>query len=152
MTAPILPLRLRVFVGLLGVLLSVSGCAFGEFRPGDPFDRELSLDDAQHRYTVLVRFSEFKKARSFIAKDDRDAFTQRMKSLEDARFTDYESESVELDDDKQKATVRVTYTIYTPSRPYEVEVTEVQEWSRDGLTNDWQLVSTFEGLTEIVAN
>ena len=34
----------------------------------------------------------------------------------------------------------------------EVEVTEVQEWSRDGVTNDWHLVSTFEGLAEIAAN
>ena len=152
MTAPNLLLRLLVCGGLCGMLLSASGCAFGEFRPGDPFDRQISLDDAQHRYTVLVRFSEFKKARRFVAQDDRNAFAKRMKSLEEARFTDYESDSVELDHEKQKATVRVTYTIYTPSRPYEVEVTEIQEWSRDGLTNDWQLVSTFEGLTEIVAN
>ena len=75
-----------------------------------------------------------------------------MKALDDARFTDYESESVELDAEKEKATVRVTYTIYTSALPYEVEVAEVQEWTRDGIGNNWRVVSTFEGLQQIVAN
>ena len=59
---------------------------------------------------------------------------------------------VELDAEKEKATVRVTYTIYTPSLPYEVEVAEIQEWSRDGLGNGWRVVSTFEGLQQIAVN
>ena len=75
-----------------------------------------------------------------------------MKRLEDARFTDYESETVELDDEKEKATVRVTYTAYTAAMPYEVEISEVQEWSRDGLKNKWLVVSTFENLETIAAN
>lgn len=132
--------------------LVATGCAFGEFRPGDPFDRQLTLDHAQHRYTVLVRFSEFQKARRFVAEDDRDAFMVRMKSLEDARFTGYESETVELDDEKATATVRVTYTVYTPAMPYEIEVDEIQEWRRDGLSNDWRVVSRFDGLEQLAAN
>jgi hypothetical protein len=145
-------IRSALIVLLGAVMLSTVGCAFGEFRPGDPFDRQLTLDQAQHRYTTLVRFSEFQKARSFIAEDGRDAFTKRMKRLEDARFTDYESETVELDDEKEKATVRVTYTAYTAAMPYEVEISEVQEWSRDGIKNKWLVVSTFENLEKIAAN
>lgn len=144
--------RSIVLASLLVLVLGSFGCAFGEFRPGDPFDRQLTLDQAQHRYTVLVRFSDFQRARSFVAEDERDAFMQRMKGLEDARFTDFEAASVELDDKKQKATVRVTYTVYTPSSPYEVEVDEIQEWSRDGLSNDWRVRSTFEGLQELAVN
>ena len=72
------------------ITLASLGCAFGEFRPGDPFDRQYTLDEAQHRYTTLVRFSVFDRARAFVAKDDRDAFMERMKALDDARFTDYE--------------------------------------------------------------
>lgn len=147
-----LPARALALIGLIALVLASTGCAFGEFRPTDPFDRQLSLDQAQHRYTVLVRFSDFNRARDFVAEDHREAFAQRMKALDDARFTDYESESVELDDEKEKATVRVTYTIYTPALPYEVEVAEIQEWTRDGIGNNWRVVSTFEGLQQIVAN
>lgn len=143
--------RLGLLLASLFVLSSV-GCAFGEFRPGDPFDRQLTLDQAQHRYTTLVRFSHFQKARAFVEDDERDAFMRRMKRLQDARFTDFDSETVELDADKQRAVVRVTYTIYTPSMPYEVEVEEIQEWSRNGLTNDWRVSSTFVDLAKIAAN
>ena len=134
------------------LVASTVGCAFGEFRPSDPFDRQLTLDEAQHRYTTLVRFSEFHKARSFVTEDEREAFIKRMKGLEDARFTDYESESVELDEENKSAVVRVTYTIYTPSMPYEVEVEEIQAWSRDGLTNKWRVSSTFVDLAKVAVN
>ena len=144
--------RRAVFVAAGLLVLSSLGCAFGEFRPGDPFDRQLTLDRAQHRYTVLVRFSEFKKARSFVDEEHRDAFLRRMKALEDARFTGYESESVELDDEKQNATVVVTYTIYTPAMPYEIEVAETQQWNRDGITNNWRVISSFDGLDQLAAN
>ena len=138
-------------VVLVALVLATSGCAFGEFRLTDPFDRQWTLDQAQHRYTVLVRFSSFTKARRFVADDHRDAFREQMRSLGEARFTDYESESVEMDDERETATVRVTYSVYTPSLPYEVDVTEIQVWSRDGIGNDWRVVSTFEGLEQILA-
>ncbi|MEM9176938.1 MAG: hypothetical protein AAGC67_17090 [Myxococcota bacterium] len=147
-----LPARALALFGLALLMLSTSGCAFGEFRPTDPFDRQWTLDQAQHRYTVLVRFSDFERASAFVDAGHREDFTKRMRALEDARFTDYESETVELDDGKEKATVRVTYSIYTPALPYEIEVAEVQEWSRSGITNNWRVVSTFEGLQQIVAN
>jgi len=142
----------RAALWLLALFALSLGCAAGEFRPSDPFDRQFTLTESQHRYTVYVRWSDFQRAKSFVAKDDRDAYLERMKVLEDARFTDYDSEAVELDDKKEKATLRVTYTLYTPSLPYEVEVTELQEWSRDGLTNNWQVRSTFEGLPRLAAN
>ena len=153
-SSPLSAARLRT-LGLLTLLILISttlGCAFGEIRLGDPFDRQLTFDESQRRYTVLVRFSEFQKAKDFVAEDHRADFLATMKSLEDARFTDFESESVELDDEKQSATVQVTYTIYTPSLPYEVEVGEQQVWSRDGISNHWKVVSTFEGLSQFASN
>ncbi|MAG34189.1 MAG: hypothetical protein CL908_25195 [Deltaproteobacteria bacterium] len=137
---------------VLAVASCTFGCASGEIRLGDPFDRKLTLSEAQHRYTVLVRWSQFQKAKSFVAKDDRSAYLMQMKALEDARFTDYESEPIELDEKKEKATIHVTYTLYTPSVPYEVEVTEIQEWTRDGLGNNWHVHSTFDGLPQLAAN
>ena len=128
------------------------GCADGEFRFGDPFDRQLTFSESQHQYTTFVRWNEYQKARAFVGKDDRDAYMMQMKALKQARFTDYEAEPVELDAAKQSATVRVTYTLYTPSIPYEFEITELQEWSREGITNDWRVYSVFENLEQMASN
>ena len=133
-------------------ILSSLGCAFGEFRPNDPFDREYTLDEAQHRYTTLVRFSDFERAQDFVHEEERAIFMDNMRGLEEARFTDFESDVPELDLEMAESTVRVTYTIYTPSMPFEVEVEEIQVWSRDGMSNDWRVSSTFEGLQNLVMN
>ena len=139
---------------VLGALLALNalGCAFGEIRPSDPFDRELTLDRMQHQYTTMVRFSEFDKAQQYVHDDHKEAFMDRMKALEDARFTDFDSEDPEPSDDLRSATVRVTYKVYTPYMPYEVEVEETQVWSREGMGNSWRVWSTFEGLSQIAAN
>ena len=84
-----------------GILLAAAfglalGCANGEFRLKDPFDRNLTFGESQHRYTVLVRWTEFQKAKAFVVEEDRDKFLANMKALKDARFTDYESEEVEV--------------------------------------------------------
>lgn len=135
-----------------GLALSSLGCAFGEFRFGDPFDRKYTLEEAQHRYTTLVRFGDFERAGEFVNSEERHSFMKSMKALDDARFTDYDSETVELDREKSMATIVVTYTIYTPAMPYEVSVAETQVWSRDGLSNDWRVHSTFEGLQKLAVN
>ena len=145
-------LRCLVTLALTGALGLSLGCANGEFRPKDPFDRGLTFNEAQHRYTVLVRWSEFQKAKAFVAEDQREKFLADMKALKQARFTDYESEDVDLDEELQKATVHVTYTLYLPSTPYELEITETQEWSRSGMGNTWRVQSTFEGAPKMAAN
>jgi hypothetical protein len=145
-------LRPLLVILAMTVLVSALGCANGEFRFGDPFDRQLTLSEAQHRYTVLVRWSQFQKARSFVAAEDRDAFMAQMKQLRDARITEYESEPVELDAKKQKATISVTYTLYTTALPYEIKITEEQEWTRSGITNNWNVTSTFDGLRQLAFN
>jgi hypothetical protein len=154
MTIPFksVPLRVLRTLLLLVFVAGAFGCADGEFRFGDPFDREVTLSESQHRYTVLIRWNEFQKARSFVHNDDIGEFLAQTKTLKNARFTDYESEPVELDDEKETATIRVTYTLYTPSVPYELQIAEIQEWHRDGLSNDWRVRSTFEGLQQIASN
>ncbi len=145
-------MRSLVLTLATALVLGSLGCAFGEIRLGDPFDRAYTLEQAQHRYTTLVRFSDFARARNFVAEEERVEFMRRMKSLDDARFTEYESDAVELDAKKEIATILVTYTIYTPSRPYAIEVAETQVWKRDGLSNDWRVHSSFEGLQKLAAN
>jgi hypothetical protein len=154
MTIILNPVSARTIFAVLIVALMSShlGCADGEFRFGDPFDRQITLSEAQHRYTVFVRWTEFQKARAFVAEADRDAYMAQMKMLEVARFTDYESEPVELDAKKEMATIRVTYTLYTPFIPYEIEIAEIQEWTREGIANTWRVHSVFEGLNQLASN
>ena len=142
----------RLGLVLLALVVSLSGCAFGEFRFGDPLDRKFTLEQAQHRYTVLVRWSKFKEAKQFVAKDDRDAFMANMKRLDNARFTEFDSETVELDKGKDQATLQVTYTLYLPSTPYEMEIVETQEWTRDGVSNEWRVVSSFDEQPRMASN
>ncbi len=145
-------LRRSLLVALaLGVMVSF-GCANGEIRLGDPFDREFSLEEAQHRYSVLIRWSRFQQAKEFVAPENRPAFLQSMKALKHARFIDFESEALELDNEKQTATIEVVYTLYTPSVPYEVELTETQNWSRDDYSNNWTVDSKFDSLNDIASN
>lgn len=138
-----------LFVALTTVGL---GCANGEFRPGDPFDRAESFGRSQHNYTVLIRWADFQKAKAFVHPDDREAFLTAVKAFEDARFTDFESEEVDLDEEKRTATVNVTYTAYLPSSPYEIEITEVQVWSRDGRGNTWLVRPQFGAAPKVAAN
>ena len=142
---------IALLLGSALLWIGAFGCANGEIRLGDPFDRGQTLEYAQHRYTVLMRWTDFQRAKGFVAREDRDAFIERTKELRDARFTDYESESVELGDDHQTATVRVTYSLYLPHSPYEMHIVETQTWSRQGMGNEWQVHSEFEGLPEIAA-
>lgn len=144
---------LRALVAIFALtLFGGLGCANGEFRFGDPFDREETLTQAQHQYTVLIRWSEFQRAGTYVSTDERDAFLARMEELDEARFTDFDSGEVEIDDELETATVKVTYTVYTPSSPYELEVSETQEWKRSGVSNKWQVTSTFEGLQQLALN
>ena len=50
-------IRFSILLALTLWTASSLGCAFGEVRWSDPLQREISLEDAQHRYTVLVRWS-----------------------------------------------------------------------------------------------
>ena len=76
--------NLTGFALMAAFVLSL-GCANGEFRPKDPFDRGLSFNESQHRYTVLVRWSEVQKAKAFVAEDARDKFLADMKALKIGR-------------------------------------------------------------------
>jgi hypothetical protein len=144
--------RLILVLAAIAMLVTTFGCADGEFRFGDPLDRQVSLSEAQHRYTVLIRWNHFKKARKYVADDDRDDFMLQTEALEEARFTEYDAEPVELDREKQSATIKVTYTLWTPFIPYEVTISEIQEWRREGVTNDWRVTSYFEDLNKLAVN
>jgi hypothetical protein len=77
---------------------------------------------------------------------------KQMDDLDGAHFTSYEAEPFDIDKEKQSATVVVTYTVFTPAVPYEVEIVETQEWTRSGVGNNWSVYSSFEGLRQLALN
>ena len=142
----------RVTAALL-VLAGVGlGCSFGTIYWGDPLKRQVSLQEAQKRYTTLVRWSEFDKASAFVDPELREAYRQNAPSLRELRFTDYESEPSEIDEETGTATIEVTYYAYTPSSPIEISIREIQEWYRANLSNHWLVRPRFEGLNKLVSS
>ena len=128
------------------------GCAFGEIRLDDPLDRELSLEEAQQRYTVLVRWNDVNKAAKFVSPDTRAEYLANFPNFRHIRITEFESDRVTIDEGKKTATVEVRYYVYTPATPMESVITETQQWHRDpGVGNYWFVRSSFAGLQELVA-
>ena len=132
-------------------LLTSLGCAFGEVRFSDPLDRQVSLEDAQNRYTVLVRWNDLDKASAFVDPEMRDDFMKMVPNFRDLRFTEYDSGKTDIGEDGT-ATVIVTYYVYSPSSPIETTITETQTWYRDaGVNNYWHVRPAFQGIDKLVA-
>ncbi len=139
---------LLAFLTVSVAAVSSAGCYFGEVYLNDPFGREYALSETQLRYSSLVRWSAFHKAARYVAPEAREDFVALAPPLKQFRFTDFESEPVDIDEESGEATIHVTYTGYRTSSPFEVEVREIQHWKRSGIGNNWQVTPEFEGLEE----
>ncbi|MCG8588155.1 MAG: hypothetical protein MJE66_02610 [Proteobacteria bacterium] len=140
----------RILVAAL-LCVATAGCTFGEFHFSDPLGREVSLEESQNQYTLLVRWSEFDRASSYVDPERREDFLASMPSFRHMRFTEFESGPVDIDEDGN-AVVKVTYYGYTVDSPFEVPVLEIQEWYRDGGT--WLVRPRFSSplLTKVGVN
>jgi hypothetical protein len=133
-------------------LIGSLGCAFGEFRPEDPFQRKYSLETAHKIYTDAVRWSKLDEASQFIAVDHRKDFIALMPTFDQIRFSDWESLPFDLDEELREATIEVTYKGYSMSMPLEVSIHETQTWSREGRGNAWTLRSSFRDLDRLAGS
>ncbi len=133
-------------------VISSFGCAFGEFRPDDPFKRQYSLELAQKRYSDLVRWSKFEEAALFVEAEEREAYRNRMPDFREVRFTEHETAPWMLDEEMRNVVIEVTYRGYSMRTPIELEVHETQTWSREGKGNDWKVVSEFKDLDRLASN
>jgi hypothetical protein len=128
---------------LVVLTFMLSACANGEFRPNDPFDRELALEDKQKAYTDYVRWSKFDEAAAFVVVEERSAFLRAMPDFKEMRFSDWELAPYELDEELRNTEIKVTYTGYSLRSPIEVEMIEIQKWTRVGNGSDWTVKSSF---------
>jgi hypothetical protein len=121
-------------------LLAAIGCATTRTRTVD-------FEDAHKRYTRLIRWSDFDKAKEFVAPEEQEAFREKTRALGNVRFMDYDILSVDLDPDAKEATVVVSYSAYRRSAPAAVAIEEQQEWRRDEEEHAWRVRSSFKEKT-----
>jgi len=104
----------------------------------DPTGRKSALENAQRRYTQLVRWGEIKRASVYVEPDLREEFLAYEPFFEQIRFTDTDTEEVDLDPSQDTASIEVTYRAYSLATFQEKRIVETQEWTRyGGMRNNW---------------
>jgi len=141
-------MRTALILPALAMVIGFStACSFGEVYLHDPFLREVSLAEVQLHYSSLVRWSAFHKAAKYVDPEARASFLSALPPLEQFRFTDFDSEPVDIDEETGEATIHVTYKGYSVRSPFEVTVKETQHWKRHSIANDWYVTPEFEGIS-----
>ena len=126
--------RIACFGAALMWLGSV-GCAS---TLADPTGRLNSLEDAQKRYTELVRWGEIKRASAYVEPELVADFLSYEPLFDQIRITDVDASEVTLDPSEDRASVDVTYHAYSFTSFQEKRIFETQEWTRhDGVKNNW---------------
>ena len=127
-------------LGLLPLLAGLSCAAFG-----DPMGRERALEDAQLQYTQHVRWGNLDAASEFVDPEQRPGFLDQRPAFEAVRITDYEIGRIDYGEDRESATVRVTYSAYSLASLEERRIEERQSWVRPG-GNTWYVRPELAGL------
>jgi hypothetical protein len=130
-------------LGVLAALLAGLGCAAF----GDPMGRASALEDAQLHYTQHVRWGNLDAASEFVDPALREAFLSQAPAFEAVRITDFEIGRIDYGDDRDSATVRVTYRAYSLASLEEQRIEERQHWVRPG-GNTWFVRPQLAGLLE----
>jgi len=133
-------------------LLAGAGCA-STF--ADPTGRLTALENAQRRYTQLVRWGEIRRASVYVEPDMLEEFLSYEQFFEKIRITDTEAEEVTLASE-DTASVDVTYHAYSLATFQEKQILETQKWTRyDGVKNTWLVrpeIAEFVGAFQVSAN
>jgi len=124
----------------VAMLVLGSALAIGSWGCATLTDQNTMFHETQKRYTHLMRFTDFDRARSFVAADARRAFQDRTAALRDIHFTDYAIQ--EIDSGKTSATVTVEYTGYRSSSPVVITFSEEQHWTL--ADNAWTVRPTLQ--------
>ena len=128
---------------LLGLLPLVASLACAAF--SDPMGRERALEDAQLQYTQHVRWGNLDAASEFVDPELRPGFLDQRPAFEAVRITDYEIGRIDYGEDRESATVRVTYRAYSIASLEERRIEERQRWVRPG-GNTWYVQPELAGL------
>ena len=128
--------RLVLAAVLLFAVAATSGCATAKRRQSD-------FEQAQRKYTQLVRWSAFGEAEEYVVPEERAAFNEVTQALGGIRFMDYRIRSLDFDEETNEATAQVVYSAYRRTAVSAISVEEEQVWKRDDETKEWAVRSTF---------
>ena len=118
-------------------LIATLGCAGSIF---DFTGNEKALEEAQRRYTELVRWGEITGASAYVDPAISADFLAAAERFQHIRFTEFESGPLQFSDDSKTATVDVVYHTYSTKTFVEKSFREHQEWYREeSAGNDWRV-------------
>ena len=130
-------MRLAIGPMLSFALLATLGCASNPFGVSS---KESALEDAQRRYTELVRWGEIGSASFYVDPAMADDYLDAAKLFQDIRFTDFESGALRFGEGSNTATVNVVYRAYSIKTLVEKTFRERQEWYREAAAdNGWRV-------------
>jgi hypothetical protein len=130
---------MRLAVGaLLGFgLFATLGCAGSLF---DFTGNEKALEEAQNRYTELMRWGEIQGASAYVDPAITADFLVTAERFKHIRFTEFEIGPLRFGEDSKTATVNVVYHTYSTKTFVEKKFREHQEWYREkSAGNDWRV-------------
>jgi hypothetical protein len=135
----------RIMAAVLVMSLAMGlGCASSL---ADPTGRFNSLEEAQRRYTKLVRWGEIKRASMYVEPELRDEFVSYATVFEKIRITDTDTDEIRLDPGESSASIDVIYHGYSNATFIEKRIFETQQWTRhDGMKNIWLVKPEIEQL------
>jgi hypothetical protein len=131
--------KMRLAIGsMLSItLIAMFGCALNPF---DVSGKERALEDAQRKYTELVRWGEIDHASAYVDPKIADDFMSTAELLKDVRFTDFESGELKFGEGSETAIVNVVYHAYSKKTLIEETFRERQEWYREAnADNQWRV-------------
>jgi len=137
-------MRLAVRSLLCVALLATPGCVGSLF--GSKANEE-TLEDAQRKYTELVRWGEIEEASAFVDPAISADFLVTAERFQGIRFTDFKSGPLQFAEGSDTATVNVIYRAYSTSTLVEKKISEHQEWYREeSADDDWRVRSNLDAM------
>jgi len=113
-----------------------------------PLDKKATFEEAQQKYTANIRFGLFEEAKPFVEPEFQPRFQEAMHRFRELRFSDYTTESIDINPARTEATAVVRYRGYWLSSPFERELRVVQRWRRKVPTHNWYVTPDFDTLLD----
>jgi hypothetical protein len=117
---------MRFWIAALAACLAL-GCSTVD----DTLAHRDDLEEAQKRYTQLIRWRDAERAARFVVPERRESFMELAKNLELIEISDYELGEFQFGDDDKTASIEVTYRGYMLNQLVERKIHVTQKWRRN---------------------
>ena len=122
---------MRFWIAALAACLAL-GCT----TVNDALAHRDQLEQAQKRYTELIRWRDAERAARFVRPERRAAFLEAAKALELIEISDFKLGEFQYGADDRSAEIDVTYRGYMLNQLVERKVHVTQKWRREE-GQDW---------------